>query len=81
MLLLAALLLVDPPVATPAPPAAATAAADKKICRREEELGTMFAKRTCRTQAEWNAIDAQNAREAERFGNNRDNNRGLRPGE
>ena len=49
--------------ATPAPsPASAPVAAgtqlapEKKVCRREQELGSIMPKRTCRTQAEWDAI-------------------------
>lgn len=33
-------------------------AADKKICKRETATGSVMPKRTCKTQAEWEAITA-----------------------
>jgi len=48
----------QPATPSTAPAAPATAAApEKKICRREQEIGSIMPKRTCRTQAEWDAID------------------------
>ena len=45
-----------PPAAPAAPAAPAVATApEKKICRKEQEIGSIMPKRTCRTQAEWNA--------------------------
>ena len=38
----------------------------KKICRRDDELGTLMPKRTCKTAEEWAAIDAQNQQNAQR---------------
>lgn len=84
MLFVSALLLAVQTAPAPAQPAAAAVPApaqEKKTCRRDESLGTIIAKRVCHTQAEWAAIDQQNARNAERFGNDRDNSRGMRPGE
>ena len=43
------------PAATAAP--AVATAPEKKICRKEQEIGSIMPKRTCRTQAEWDAID------------------------
>ena len=34
----------------------APAASDKKVCKSEEVVGTRFKKKTCRTQAEWLAL-------------------------
>ena len=78
MLIVAALLLVaqqatPPASATPAP----VAAEPKKVCRREQSLGTIFSKRVCHTPAEWAAIDAENTRTAERFGDVRDSARSV----
>jgi hypothetical protein len=46
---------------TPSAPAPATATApaprEKKVCRREQLIGSIMPTRTCRTQAEWAAID------------------------
>jgi hypothetical protein len=84
MLVAVALLsLAQAATTQPAPPASpvANAPSEKKTCRREEDLGTIISKRVCHTKAEWSAIDAQNARNAERFSNDRDNSRGLRPGD
>jgi hypothetical protein len=43
-------------------PAVAAAPADpnKKVCRKIQETGSMMLKKTCYTQAEWDAIDRQN---------------------
>ena len=47
-----------PPAAPAAPAAPAVATApEQKICRKEQEIGSIMPKRTCRTQAEWDAID------------------------
>lgn len=50
-----------------APQAAATDAAkpEKKICRKEIVTGSMMAKRTCHTAAEWAQIDQTNAANTE----------------
>lgn len=74
--LLAAQATAQPVPATPPAPAA-TAPSEKKVCRREDSLGTILSKRVCRTAAEWSAIDTQNARNAERFGANRNNGQGV----
>jgi hypothetical protein len=44
--------------ATGATPAAAPAK-EKLVCRREEETGSVVAKRVCHTKAEWAAMDAE----------------------
>ena len=44
------------PVAQPS--ANVSVAADKKICKREIATGSVMPKRTCKTQAEWEAITA-----------------------
>jgi hypothetical protein len=55
--------------ASPSAPVAAAAPAqvtpEKKVCRREQEVGSIMPKRTCRTQAEWAAIDRQLGGDAE----------------
>jgi hypothetical protein len=33
---------------------------EKKVCRREVATGSMLPHSTCRTKAEWDAIDARN---------------------
>jgi hypothetical protein len=38
-----------------------------KVCRREQATGSVIGVRVCRTSAEWTAIDAANARNAEQF--------------
>jgi len=40
------------------PPASVSVAADKKVCKREIATGSVMPKRTCKTQAEWDAITA-----------------------
>jgi hypothetical protein len=40
------------------PSASVSVAADKKICKREIATGSVMPKRTCKTQAEWEAITA-----------------------
>jgi len=37
----------------------AAPAKDKPVCRREEETGSVVAKRVCHTKAEWAAMDAE----------------------
>jgi len=54
------------PASSPVPAvSAAPAAAEKKVCRKEQEVGSIMPKRTCRTQAEWDAIDRQNGGNAQ----------------
>lgn len=79
-MIVAAFLLAVQVTAQPAPTApapAGSASSEKKVCRREDSLGTILSKRVCRTAAEWNAIDAENSRNAERFGANRNNSQGV----
>ena len=40
------------------PPVSVSVAADKKVCKREIATGSVMPKRTCKTQAEWDAITA-----------------------
>ena len=40
--------------------AAAPAVPEKKVCRKVQEIGSIMPKKTCYTQAEWDAIDRQN---------------------
>ncbi len=49
-----------------AKPDAPTPPKEKKICRRELVTGSMMAHSTCRTKAEWDAVDAQNQANATR---------------
>lgn len=70
MLLMLALLAADPTPA-PTPIAAVPPVKEKKLCRREEVTGSIMPRSTCRTKAEWAAIDAQNAVNNERFRNER----------
>ena len=56
-----------PPVATVASPptAAPTATApvkEKKVCLSENVMGSIMPKRVCRTQAEWQAVNKEDAR-------------------
>ena len=57
---LAALILASPAAASgPAQKDADTAKAEKKICRSETATGSIMKKRTCRTAAEWAALNSQ----------------------
>ena len=57
--------------AVPAQPAANVGvAADKKICKREIATGSVMPKRTCKTQAEWEAITAASKDSLDRRANN-----------
>lgn len=40
--------------------------AQKKMCRTAASTGTILPSRTCKTRAEWDAIDKANALDAER---------------
>jgi hypothetical protein len=57
--LLAAAPATEVPAAPAAPVAPSTPVKEKKICRSEEVTGSIMPKRVCRTQAEWNAYQAQ----------------------
>ena len=46
------------PAVPPQPAANVGVAADKKVCKREIATGSVMPKRTCKTQAEWDAITA-----------------------
>jgi hypothetical protein len=46
------------------------AVADKKICKREIATGSVMPKRTCKTQAEWDAITAASKDSLDRRANN-----------
>jgi len=46
--------------------AAAPEAPEKKICRREVTTGSVMARVTCRTKAEWDAISARSRSDLER---------------
>ena len=65
MLLLSAALATQ--TTAPETPAAAPTpvAAEKPVCRKEVPLGSIMAKRTCHSKAEWAAIDSANAGAAE----------------
>jgi hypothetical protein len=65
MLLLSAALAVQ--TTTPETPAAAPTpvATEKPVCRKEVPLGSIMAKRTCHSKAEWAEIDSANAGAAE----------------
>ena len=45
----------------------------KKVCRESAETGTILPRRTCKTRAEWEAIDKVNGANAERALENRRN--------
>ncbi|MBB4618252.1 hypothetical protein [Sphingomonas abaci] len=69
MLLLSAALAAqttapEAPAATPTP-TPTPVAAEKPVCRKEVPLGSIMAKRTCHSKAEWAAIDSANAGAAE----------------
>lgn len=46
--------------------AKAATPADKKICRREVATGSVMAKVTCHTKAEWDALTARGQSDSER---------------
>jgi len=48
------------PAAAPTP-----VATEKPVCRKEVPLGSIMAKRTCHSKAEWAEIDSANAGAAE----------------
>ena len=60
----------DGPAPAAAPPKAA------KICRREVPTGSIMARSTCRTRAEWGEIDAMYARNADLVRDARDGQTG-----
>lgn len=43
----------------PAAPAAAEPPKEKKICRSEARTGSIVPQKTCRTEAEWQAMSAE----------------------
>lgn len=49
------------------------AAKEKKICRREMSTGSILAKSTCHTKAEWDAIASANQSDVDRFAAQRSN--------
>lgn len=49
-----------PVLAADAKDKVAEAPKEKKICRREEVIGTIIPKKTCRTQAEWTEMEKIN---------------------
>jgi hypothetical protein len=61
-----ALLLAAPVIAAPAdgsaaaPQPAQPPVKAKKICKQEETTGSIMPKRTCKTQEEWDAVEAAN---------------------
>lgn len=56
--------------ATAQPAVNVSAAADKKVCKREIATGSVMPKRTCKTQAEWDAITAASTVSLDRRANN-----------
>lgn len=56
--------------ATAQPSAAPSTAASKMICKREIATGSVMPKRTCKTQAEWEAITAASKDSLDRRLNN-----------
>ena len=46
---------------------------NKKVCRSQEAVGTLFAKRVCNTAAEWAKIDERDRNDARDFDDNRRN--------
>jgi hypothetical protein len=56
--------------ATAQPAVNVSAAADKKVCKREIATGSVMPKRTCKTQAEWDAITAASTDSLDRRANN-----------
>lgn len=66
LIALAALIAAGPALAQEAAKTAApTPSPEKKVCRTVMETGSMFGKRTCRTKAEWAAIDEANSAAAQ----------------
>lgn len=65
--LLVALLPVSASAQQTSDAAAATPkAAEKKICRRQVATGSVMARMTCRTKAEWDALTARGQADLER---------------
>ena len=58
------------PAVPPQPAANVGVAADKKVCKREIATGSVMPKRTCKTQAEWDAITAASTDALDRRANN-----------
>ena len=57
---LVAVLLMSAPALAEDAPAAPKAPKERKICRTDPTLGSIMPRRTCRTKAEWEAIDGAN---------------------
>jgi hypothetical protein len=55
------------------------AAAEKKICRHEEVIGSTIRRHVCYTKDEWAEIEADNARNSERFVKERSRSASGRP--
>ena len=55
--------LAQVPPGTPAPVAPVK---EKKICRSEVPVGSIMAKRTCLTKAQWAALDGRRGEQAEK---------------
>ncbi len=68
MLLALALQTATP---TPAVSSPAKPVVEKPKCRRLDTTGSIMGERTCHTAAEWKAIDAANAANADRYRNDR----------
>jgi hypothetical protein len=64
-MLMLMLIALTAQTATPTP--AAKPVEEKKKCRRVETTGSIMGDRTCRTQAEWDAIDKANAANADQY--------------
>ena len=84
MLLAAALILVAQSTGQATPTQAATVPAPttrppKKICQEEASTGSIFIKRVCHTQAEWDIIARQNQTNNESVQRRRDANEGPGP--
>ncbi len=67
---MAACLLAVPALANEAAPASKPAK-ERKVCRSAVATGSIMARRTCRTKAEWDVIDAQNNQSAQDLANRR----------
>jgi hypothetical protein len=64
--LLVALVPVSVAAQDDAEPAAAPKAPEKKICRRAVATGSVMAKTTCYTKAQWDAMEAKSRSDLER---------------
>lgn len=65
---------------TPSPQANAAPDGEHRVCRSERVIGSNMPVRTCRTAAEWAALDGANQQNAEQIGRDMRQNNGTSGG-